>query len=132
MHVLMDFRSRYIWLNQEIDILDIGEEALERFRPFAAMIHRLRLERSYDYFFYDWEGNELEYFVNLKEIHIVCTDGLYAWLDALEDHQWPCGEENVFFIDPVQNDQVYRGPGGLDRVAGDHERRRRPSSFRSL
>ncbi|OAL44476.1 hypothetical protein IQ07DRAFT_241482 [Pyrenochaeta sp. DS3sAY3a] len=112
---------RYIWLNQEIDVLDISEEALERFRPFAAMIHRLRMERPYYHFFYDWEGDELEYFVNLKEIHIVCQDGLRAWRDALEDHQWPCGEENVFFIDPVENDRIYRGSEGLDRATRDYK-----------
>jgi hypothetical protein len=53
----------------------------------------------------------------VEEIHIVCQDGLFSWIGALEEHYWPCGEENVFFIDPDDEDRVFRGDEGLDTIA---------------
>ena len=36
------------------------------------------------------------------------ADGMHTWFEALEDHYWPCGVENVFMIDP-DNDQKMGG-----------------------
>jgi hypothetical protein len=72
-------------------------------------------------FFYHSEVRELHRFVNVMEIYVVCADGLYSWLGALEEHYWPCGEENVFFIDPDDGEQVFRGPEGLDKIADMEE-----------
>lgn len=112
------FYIRYMWLNLEIDIIDIGGTCLEDLTPIAPMIQRLKFTRKHsEEYFYHAEIRELEHFTNVREIHIVCEDGLYAWLGALEEHYWPCGEENVFFIDPADEERVFRGNEGLDRIA---------------
>lgn len=107
-----------MWLNQDNDILNIGEEALERFRPFAFMIFRLRMECTYDEHLYNSGVDELAHFVNIKEIHIVCMDGLFSWLGAFEDSDWICGEDNVSFIDPW-DERVYKGLAGIAELRDD-------------
>jgi hypothetical protein len=42
----------------------------------------------------------LHTFVNVKEIHVICADGLRGWHGASQDHHWHCGKENVFCVDP--------------------------------
>lgn len=119
----MRINIRHVWLNLDIDIVDIGKSRLEDFEPVAESIHRLRLEREYsalDYSenFYDYEIRELRRFVNLKELYFVCADDLYSWEDMLEDYGYycPCGEENVFFIDNGECPRVLRGPEGLEQI----------------
>lgn len=51
----------------------------------------------------------------------MCADGLFAWLDALEEHYWPCGNDNVFFIDPDDGEQTFRGPEGQNRIGEMYE-----------
>jgi hypothetical protein len=118
-----------VWLNLDIDIIDIGETALWCFKPAALTIRRLKLEREWGASskgeaFYHSEQDELQDFEHVEEIHIVCADGLYAWGDIFEGHYWPCGEENVFLIDP-EDGQSYRGKEGQDRIDELFEARER-------
>lgn len=72
---------------------------------------------EWEWFFHD-EAHEVSEFKNLKEIYAVCPepDGPVAWLDVFEDgHNWPCGNENIFFIDK-NSGQVFRGEEGLDQI----------------
>ncbi|PVI08684.1 hypothetical protein DM02DRAFT_637374 [Periconia macrospinosa] len=109
---------RYVWVNTEIDIIDIGEFPFQCFQSIAHLIRRLKFTRKEsDEIFFHWEVEDVRLFVNVKEIHIVCADGLAAWVDALEYHYWPCGDDNVFFIDPDNSDRVFRGNKGLDTIA---------------
>ncbi|KAI0437847.1 hypothetical protein F4803DRAFT_570362 [Xylaria telfairii] len=92
---------RYVWLNLEIDIISIGTTIFAALEPVALLIQRLRLEReNSDESFFHFESNDLGIFVNVKEIHVVCADGLRAWNNAPDAHYWPCARENLFFIDP--------------------------------
>lgn len=94
-------QRRYVWLNLETDMVSIGRSAFRDFASVAPMIKRLRFERqNSEEYFYHWEVEELRTFSNVKEIHIVCADGMRAWHQASEEHYWPCGRENLFFIDP--------------------------------
>jgi hypothetical protein len=106
-----------VWANLETDIIDIGESPFREFAQVAPQISRLKFEREHSQeYFYHWEIQELRAFINVKEIHIVCADGLLAWLGALEEHYWPCGVENVYLIDPDDESRVFRGPEGLDKL----------------
>ena len=94
------------------------------FRPVAKSIQRLELKREYSasYFgeyFYRTEIEELRLFDNLKEIYFVCADGLLAWTDLFDVHDYcfRCGVDNVFFIDPEDDEVVFRGPEGLDEIS---------------
>jgi hypothetical protein len=96
-----DHRRRYVWAALNVDTIDIGETLFEDFKPVASVIQRLRFERSNsDEFFYHSEVQELRDFVNVKEIQVVCADGLRSWDGAIEDHYFPCGAENIVMIDP--------------------------------
>ncbi|KAI1209373.1 uncharacterized protein F4807DRAFT_91646 [Annulohypoxylon truncatum] len=93
--------SRYVWLNLDIDMVSIGKTPFEAFAPVALSIKRLRFEReNSDDSFYHFEAKELRDWVNTEEIHVVCADGMEAWLGASQDHPWPCALENLWFFDP--------------------------------
>lgn len=97
---LSSSEMRYVWLNLEIDMISIGTSGFAAFKPVAHLIRRLRFERENgDESFYYFEARELHSFVNAKEIHVVCPEGIEAWYEARKDHHFPCGEENLFFID---------------------------------
>jgi hypothetical protein len=109
---------RYVWANLETDIINIGTSSLRDFDQVAPEIRRLGIERelSEEYFYYT-EIQDLRLFVNVQEIHVVCADGLLAWLGALEEHYWPCGIENVYLIDPEDRSRIFKGPDGIDQIA---------------
>jgi hypothetical protein len=104
--------ERYVWLNLEIDMIDIGRYVdkeggtrLESLELHAAGIKRFKFERENTCeWWYHFESNCLRSFVNVKEIHVVCADGIWNWCGATEEHCWHCGVENLYFIDPVEND----------------------------
>jgi hypothetical protein len=115
--------TRYVWANLDVDVIDIGESYFKDFKPVAPYILRLRSEReigsSYKGEYFDREEIEqLRDFVNLKEIYVVCAEGLYSWMDVFYDHAgcWVCGVENVYFIDPEDGERIFRGPEGLDEL----------------
>ncbi|KAF1948076.1 hypothetical protein EJ02DRAFT_440223 [Clathrospora elynae] len=92
---------RYVWLNLEIDMVSIGTSDFYHFEPVASTIKRLKFERENgDESFYHFQSNKIKNFVNAKEIHVVCADGFWMWSGAMHEHYWPCGHENLFFIDP--------------------------------
>lgn len=104
-----DTEQHYVWLNLDIDMLSIGTTPFAAYKPVAPMIQRLKFERENgDEGFYHFEVRELHDFVNVKEIHVVCANGMGLWYGALEDDYWPCGEENVFMIDPIDG-RMMRG-----------------------
>lgn len=109
--------SRYVWVNFDIDTIDIAKSAFTAFEPVAKFIQLLRFEREMqsEYFYYD-EVKDVQDFVNVKEIHILPLDGLRACVGATEEHLWPCGEENVFYIDPHDSTRVFRGGDGEDEI----------------
>ncbi|KAL2136766.1 hypothetical protein VTI74DRAFT_1807 [Chaetomium olivicolor] len=94
------YETRYVWLNLEIDMISIGTCAFDAFKPVAHLIRRLKFERRYgDEGFYYFEATNIRSFVNAKEIHVVCPDGIESWHEASKENYFPCGAENLFFID---------------------------------
>ena len=89
----------------------------DNFKLVAPFIQRLRFAREMQAeWFYYAEVEDVKYFVNTREIWIVPLDGLFSCVGATEDHYWPCGEDNVFFIDPANHERVFRGPDGEDEI----------------
>ncbi|CAN9084773.1 unnamed protein product [Alternaria alternata] len=96
-----------------MDTIDIGESMFESFKPVAPLIHRLKFAREMQSeFFYHSEVREVQDFVNAKEIWIVPLDGLGCCVGAGEEHYWPCGPENLFYIDPENLERIFRGWDG--------------------
>ncbi|KAF1974174.1 hypothetical protein BU23DRAFT_379938, partial [Bimuria novae-zelandiae CBS 107.79] len=94
---------RYVWTNLDLDIISIGNGwYCDIYEPIAPLIQRLQFEGeiSSSPFYFSCIKRLLRLFVNAREIYVICKDVLSAWYGALEDHYWPCGEENVWMIDP--------------------------------
>ena len=100
---------RRLWLNLDADMVSIDiKTPFEALEPIASSVKRLRFERDGgDHLGNDWPADSLKMFVNLVEVHVVCVEGLRSWRRPLKRLYWPCGEENVRFIDPDRD-----GPRG--------------------
>ncbi|KAJ6193911.1 hypothetical protein J3E72DRAFT_406142 [Bipolaris maydis] len=104
-----DAEQRYVWLNLNIDMVDIGTTYFSLYKHIAPAIKRLKFSRENgNDFFYHTENKELEQFVNVQEIHIDCADGFWMWYGATDEHCWPCAIENLLFIDAFDG-RVARG-----------------------
>jgi hypothetical protein len=101
--------QRYVWLNLDIDLVDIGKSAFDLFEHIAPTVKRLKFEReNSDEYFYHTESKDLLKFVNVEELHIVCADGFWMWSEALDEHAWPCANDKLVFIDAFDG-RVARG-----------------------
>ena len=86
--------QRYVWLDLDIDRLDIGTSAFSDYSFIASAVKRLKFERD------DPDGaEELMEFVNMEEIHIVCPTGFWVWAGVVYHYDWPCAEEKLLFIE---------------------------------
>lgn len=95
-------RERYVWFNFDKDMVSIGYTDLSDFRAVAYQIRRLRLERALSNEYFSRTESQLigDLFRNLGEIHLVCLEGIRSGYTVAEDIDFPCGPENVFFVDP--------------------------------
>lgn len=90
----------YVWLNMDIDMIDIGTSYMAYFTPIIPAIKRLKFSRANgDDWWNEYEQDLLPTFVNVEEIHIVCMDGFENWGDDVYKFSWPCAYENLVFID---------------------------------
>jgi hypothetical protein len=120
-----DMGLRYVWVNFEIDIIYIGNgNHLGDYIAVAPQVQRLRFKAEFsDEVFSRSSMNYLQHFTSVKEIFVVCMDGMNAWWGALEEsqeHLWPCGEENVWLINP-ENGIMMRGSEN-DAICEQHMR----------
>ncbi|KAH7397468.1 hypothetical protein BKA66DRAFT_408755 [Pyrenochaeta sp. MPI-SDFR-AT-0127] len=92
---------RYVWLNLDIDVINIGTSYLAHFEPVAPAIKRLKLSReNTDERWSEYEKDLLLIFVNVKKIYVICIDGFWNWGDDdVYNYPWPCAYENLVFID---------------------------------
>ncbi|KFY38304.1 hypothetical protein V495_06648 [Pseudogymnoascus sp. VKM F-4514 (FW-929)] len=97
---------RYVWVNLEIDIISIGPTLFRHFKPVALSIRLLQFARSMSNFtaagrpIFLFEARELRDFSNAEDVYVECEDGLYRWYRFADRILWPCGQNNVIFIDP--------------------------------
>ncbi|KAI5371729.1 hypothetical protein CC77DRAFT_987358 [Alternaria alternata] len=100
---------RYVWLNFDIDMVDIGNSYLSAFKPIASKIKRLKFEReNSNEAWFNTEKRELKDFKNVEEIHVVCADGFDQWAFSMYDISWPCADDKILFLDPSEG-QVANG-----------------------
>ncbi|RMZ69994.1 glycosyl hydrolase family 18 [Pyrenophora seminiperda CCB06] len=103
------FEQRYVWLNFNIDMVDIGPSYFDNFESIIPAIKRIKFEReNSNEYFYHTEKEKLRDFTNVEEIHVVCADGFWQWSEALYDLPWPCAFDKLVFFDPW-NGQVAKG-----------------------
>jgi hypothetical protein len=90
---------RYIWVNFDLDTLDVGTSPLACLEHSGSRIRRLRLERDYycDSWFYD-EAPRLAWFPNVLEYEVVYRGDLGAWSETYDQHPWSCTRERLKFI----------------------------------
>ena len=113
---------RYVWANLDIDTIDIGEGSFDRYEKVAKSIRYLKFAREMhsDYLYWS-EFRGISHFVNAKEIWIMPLDGLDCCVGVGEAHYWPCGQENLFYIDPENAERVFRGPDGEEEIYALYE-----------
>lgn len=114
-----DATRRYIWANLEIDTIDIGKSCFESFGKVAKSIRYLMFERELQTeSWFHFEGHKVGNFPDVKEVWIVPTDGLIGCIDELDypGHWYPCGKENVFYVDPLNSERVFRGEQGEEEI----------------
>ena len=91
---------RYVWLNLDIDLINIGTSYLAYYIPIASSIKRLKFSRECsDEWWFEHEKDLLPRFINVKEIHVVCLDGFWNWGNDVYNFCWPCAYEKLVFID---------------------------------
>ncbi|KAH0592101.1 hypothetical protein MHUMG1_10149 [Metarhizium humberi] len=91
---------RYVWVNLDLDMLDVGEASLEYLEHNGSRVRRLKFEaRNFDEYWFHFESQKLLWFTNLVECHVVSGDGLEAWWGAWQDFYWSCKREDLKFID---------------------------------
>lgn len=97
-------RERYVWFNFEKDTMSIGDTDMSDFRAVARQVRRLRLERalSNEYFARTESLLFARLFRNVAEVYLVCLEGIRSGYSVTEDTEFPCGPENVYFVDPEE------------------------------
>jgi hypothetical protein len=96
---------RYVWVNLDIDLINIGTSDLVYFIPIASTIKRLKLSRDntdeygFEECWYEYEEDWLASFTSVEEIHVLCRDGFWNWGNHVYHCRWPCALEKLVFID---------------------------------
>jgi hypothetical protein len=88
--------SRYVWVNFNIDMISVESMDSPWLQQYVPRIQRFRFESENDDGFFYFQSRRLRRFTSLAELHIVCLDGLFYWVDIAEDMLFPT--ENVFFM----------------------------------
>ncbi|KAK4044378.1 hypothetical protein C8A01DRAFT_12215 [Parachaetomium inaequale] len=117
-------KSRYVWVNWDMDIISIGTSLFCHFHRAALLFKRLQFERENSAeSFYHFEIRDLKPFINVQEIYIVCADGMRAWHQAGEElyHYWHGGDDNLYLIDLHEDGRMMRATE-WDKIR-DHELR---------
>ncbi|CAN9233375.1 unnamed protein product [Alternaria alternata] len=106
---------RYVWLNFDIDMVDIGNSYLSAFKPIASKIKRLKFEReNSNEAWFNTEKRELKDFKNVEEIHVVCADGFDQWAFSIEHHL----NELLKDYERLKDlERLRSGPSGLAQAA---------------
>lgn len=67
---------RYVWLNLDIDLLNIGTSYLVHFETIAPAIKLLNFSReNTDEWWFEYEKDLLPIFAGIQELRVVCIDG---------------------------------------------------------
>ncbi|KAG9253097.1 uncharacterized protein F5Z01DRAFT_659143 [Emericellopsis atlantica] len=86
----------YNWVNFAADMISIGPLDSSWLGIERTLIQRFRFESENDECFFHFQSWELNTMTSLKELHIICLDGVTYWIDIAEERGFP--KENVFFM----------------------------------
>ncbi|KAH0434533.1 hypothetical protein CcaCcLH18_05276 [Colletotrichum camelliae] len=117
-------RERYVWFNFDGDMLSIEDTDLHEFLAVSYQIRRLRLRRHLDNEYFSRAESLLigRRFRNVVEVHFICIWGIRSGYLIAEYTDFPCGPENVYFIDSESMDGTMMNSVDLDAmVAREHE-----------
>ncbi|KAK1633647.1 hypothetical protein BDP81DRAFT_325943 [Colletotrichum phormii] len=120
-------RKHYVWFNFDKDMLSVGDTELSDFRAGhqqAHQIRRLRLERALSNEYFSRKESLLisRLFRNVAEVHLICLEGIRSGYSITEDMEFPCGPENVYFVDPQEMGGMMMNSVDLDAmVIGEGE-----------
>ncbi|KAK0669465.1 hypothetical protein QBC41DRAFT_319681 [Cercophora samala] len=101
---------RYVWINWEIDTLDIGRvkwddgiDGIARYAPIAPLVRHLMFSLEGLWGFHrpgqSSEAGDLRLFENARRLYVVYRPGGLGPVTAYKDCYWPCGPENVVIVD---------------------------------
>ncbi|KAI9148913.1 hypothetical protein HJFPF1_10957 [Paramyrothecium foliicola] len=97
-------RPRYTWINFEVDMITLKPIFFDPIKPEKHLIRRLRMEGPLDENFCYFRAREMRDFTSIKEVHIVCTDGLAPWRQVIDDFY--LGTYNVKFFDKTASGRM--------------------------
>ncbi|CAI9633113.1 unnamed protein product [Alternaria burnsii] len=106
-----DEQRSYVWCNLDIDMIDIGDCEFETYKSVAHLIKRLKIRRERD----EWwtrtasegkpDSNNLSWFKNASEIHVVDTLPWGDWHGTSVEDSWPC--DNVLVMDEQTGQEMW-------------------------
>lgn len=77
--------TRYVWVNYGVDTISFGRCLIDLIGvDQAKRVKRLQLERQNNEFWFHFESKHLRLYRNLIETHLICTDQLVDWYDAID------------------------------------------------
>ena len=109
----------YVWMNPDVDMLDVGTCYFSEFESVGPLVRRLRFSRYYqwDEFFARTEIKEVpRIFRNAREIHVVCLEGVGGWRWCTTEEDWPCELENLWLVEPFGDHKFMTRALELDEV----------------
>ena len=84
------------WINFDVDMISIKPIDFSWIKMEKPLIQRFRFEGENDSGFFHFRSKEVKEFTHLRELHIICEDGVMFWINIAEEMDFPT--ENVFFI----------------------------------
>ncbi|VUC24125.1 unnamed protein product [Clonostachys rosea] len=88
--------QNYTWINYETDMISITPLDFSWFETEKPLIQRFRFESENDESFFYFGSKRLRALTSLKELHIICQDGVGSWVNVAEEFHFPT--EKVLFI----------------------------------
>lgn len=73
------FDERYIWINYNMDTIDIGIGPFTCLKTVGSLIRRLRFQGLNDEFWFQIKSRDLRFFRNIVEYQVVAGDSVESW-----------------------------------------------------
>ncbi|KAF3004423.1 hypothetical protein E8E13_010372 [Curvularia kusanoi] len=92
----------HVFLNWNVDTVDIGKNLLACFQSIAPSVKALKLERDNgDECWYRSDSQKLQAFNQVETIHVMVAPDQVAddWHATSDAYPWPCSNENILITD---------------------------------
>ena len=95
-----DPEAAYIWVNFDVDIINIGKYDFNYFKTCGNSIRRLKFEANNTCeAWYHNDAKHLIFFTNLAQCFVLAEDGWEQWEDAFHEHYFSCKGDQLYIID---------------------------------